>query len=209
MRLTPLVALKKAAAALAELPCRFCLIGGHAASLYRSQERFTKDVDFALVATPKERSRAVAESAIKALGLKPMVGCIPLGESARKRSVVCMITSEPAANELSGMIDILLPELDWVSEAVERAQNNKLDLGFASIPVITAEDLILAKCQAVENAPDRFQDLDDLKQIFKDLNDLDTDYIRRRLHDLSLIIPPAIAAYAPESLLLSIVKPKK
>ena len=201
MRLTPLGALKKTVAAFADLPCSFCLVGGHAASLYRSQERFTKDVDFAVVATKSERSREVAESAIKALGMKPEIGFFPHGDEKRARSAVCMITSEPAAGELTGLVDILLPEVSWVTEAVERAQHNKMDLGFAMVPVITPEDLILAKCQSVGNSPDRFQDLDDLKHLFKDVRDIDVDYIRRRLSELSIEIPKAVATFAPRSLL--------
>lgn len=200
MRLTPLSALKRTVAALTQLPCRFCLVGGHAASLYRSQERFTRDVDFAVVASPKAKSRAVAESAIKALGLKPMVGVIPLVKDEPERSVVCMITSEPAAKELTGLVDILLPEVPWVPEAVERAQSNMLNLGFAEVPVITPEDLILAKCLSAANEPDRFQDLDDIKQLFKDVKDLDVDYLRRRLHELSLVIPAAVRSFGPSSL---------
>jgi len=48
--------------------------------------------------------------------------------------------------------------------------------------------LRLEKCLSVANAPDRFQDLDDLKQLFKDVKDLDFDYMRRRLAALSLVI---------------------
>lgn len=201
MRLTPLLALKKTVAALSELPCCFCLVGGHAASLYRSQERFTKDVDFAVVAERQERSRAVAEDAIRALGMKPMVAFISHGSERAARSAVCMITSEPASGELTGLVDILLPVISWVPEAVERAQHNRIDLGFAMVPVITPEDLILAKCQSVANAPDRFQDLDDLKHLFKDVSDLDIDYIRRRLRELSLVIPKAVESSAPQSLI--------
>ena len=200
MRLTPLMVLKRAVAALSELPCKFCLIGGHAASLYRSQERFTRDVDFALVCSPKARSRKIAESAVRALGMKPMVGVIPGGKGAREGSSVRLITSEPLEGEVTGILDILLPDVPWVQEAVERAQSNLIDLGFAMVPVITPEDLILAKCLSVRNAPDRFQDLDDLKQLFSDVKDLDFDYLRRRLHELSLGIPAAIRPFAPTSL---------
>lgn len=200
MSLTPLAVLKRTVAALSELPCQFCLIGGHAASLYRSQERFTKDVDFAVVGSPTTRSREVAESAVRALGMKPMVGVIPLGRGERERSPVGMITSEPRAGEFTGIVDILLPEVPGVPEAVERAQSNLIDLGFAMVPIITPEDLIVAKCLAVTNAPDRFQDLDDLKQLFKDVKDLDFDYLRRRLHELSLVIPAVIRPFAPASL---------
>jgi hypothetical protein len=200
MRLTPLQALKKTVAALSELPCRFCLVGGHAASLYRSQERFTKDVDFALVADAKGKSRAIASQAIEKLGMKPVAGFMVLGDTEKSQRALCMVTSEPPASELTGLVDILLPEVPWVLDAVGRAQDNLIDLGFAKVPVITAEDLILAKCYAVRNSPDRFQDLDDLKQLFKDVQDLDTDYLRRRLVELKLTIPEHIKQFAPDVL---------
>lgn len=200
MRLTPLQALKKTVAALSELPCRFCLVGGHAASLYRSQERFTKDVDFALVADAKGKSRAIASQAIEKLGMKPVAGFMVLGDTEKSQRALCMVTSEPPASELTGLVDILLPEVPWVLDAVGRAQDNLIDLGFAKVPVITAEDLILAKCYAVRNSPDRFQDLDDLKQLFKDVQDLDTDYLRRRLVELKQTIPEHIKQFAPDVL---------
>jgi hypothetical protein len=200
MRLSPLQALKKTVAALSELPCRFCLVGGHAASLYRSQERFTKDVDFALVADAKGKSRAIASQAIEKLGMKPVAGFLVLGDTEKSQRVLCMVTSEPPASELTGLVDILLPEVPWVLDAVGRAQDNLIDFGFAKVPVITAEDLILAKCYAVRNSPDRFQDLDDLKQLFRDVKDLDTDYLRRRLVELQLTIPVHIKQFAPDVL---------
>jgi hypothetical protein len=200
MRLTPLQALKRTVAALSELPCRFCLVGGHAASLYRSQERFTKDVDFALVADAKGKSRVIASQAIEKLGMKPVAGFMVLGDAERRERALCMVTSEPPASELTGLVDILLPEVPWVLDAVGRAQDNLIDLGFAKVPVITPEDLILAKCYAVRNSPDRFQDLDDLKQLFKDVRDLDTDYLRRRLVELKLTIPDQIKQFVPDVL---------
>ena len=200
MRLTPLKALQRTVAALSELPCRFCLVGGHAASLYRSQERFTKDVDFALVADAKGKSRAIASQAIEKIGMKPVAGFMVLGDTERSQRALCMVTSEPPASELTGIVDILLPEVPWVLEAVGRAQDNLIDLGFAKVPVITAEDLILAKCYAVRNSPDRFQDLDDLKQLFQDVRDLDTDYLRRRFVELKLTIPEQIRRFAPDVL---------
>ena len=64
--------------------------------------------------------------------------------------------------ECKGIIDLLLSVLPWIEGAVARAQHNSIDLGFARVPVITPEDLRAAKCAALGNSPDRFQDLDDL-----------------------------------------------
>jgi len=199
--MTPLRTLKQAVKAFKKLGCRYCLIGGHAASLYRSQERLTKDVDFALVAEPLADSRSLAEQVIKTMGLIPMLGFIPAGSKEPKRKAICMVTSRPPPNESKGLIDILLPELPWLSQAVERAQHNKIDLGFDVVPVITPEDLVLAKSYALNNAPDRFQDLDDLKEIFGNVKDLDLDYLRHNLGKLKLKIPELVREFAPTGLL--------
>ena len=195
---TPLKTLRDAVKFLEKANCMYCIIGGHAASLYRTQERFTKDVDFALIANPLKASRKLAEGIIKSIGLKPVIGFIPPGPKEPKRKSICMITSKPLKGELKGIIDILLPELPWVEEAVRRAQHNKIDLGFLKVPVITPEDLVIAKCYALRNSPDRFQDLDDIKQIFISVKDLDFDYIDEKLIHHSLIIPNQIKKFTPK-----------
>lgn len=195
--MTPLKILKQAVCVFEELECKYCLVGGHAASLYRTQERLTRDVDFALVADPLSDSRKIAEKAIKSLGLKVMLGFIPTGPHESQRNAICMITSKPEANEAKGIIDILLPELPWVVQAVQRAEHNKINLGFANVPVITPEDLILAKCYALRNSPDRFQDLDDIKEIFQGVSDLDLDYLSENLTKLKLSIPKVLKKYSP------------
>lgn len=193
---TPLAILKNAVKALERENCMYCLIGGHAASLYRSIERVTRDVDFALIANPLNQSRKLAENIIKSIGLEPVVGFIPAGPEEPKRRSVCLITSKPAKGEIKGMIDILLPELPWIENAVRRAQHNRIDLGFASVPVITPEDLVIAKCYALRNSPDRFQDLDDLKELFISVDDLNLRYIQLQLKELRLKIPVPIKKYA-------------
>jgi hypothetical protein len=198
---TPLKTLRQAVAAFERLGCKYCLIGGHAASLYRSQARVTSDVDFALIAEPLSDSRALAEKVIQEIGLTPMLGFIPAGPKEKARKAVCMVTSRPPLHESKGIIDILLPELPWLPQAVERAQHNKIDLGFKVVPVITPEDLILAKCYALNNAPDRFQDLDDLKEIFGNVTDLDLDYVRHNLVELKLEIPQLLKEFAPAKLM--------
>jgi len=162
--MTPLKILKDAVLVFEKLGCTYCLIGGHAASLYRTQPRLTRDVDFALMAEPASKSRHLAETVITEMGLSPMLGFIPAGPKEPRRKAICMVTSSPSLGESKGLIDILLPDLPWLAQAVKRAQSNKIDLSFKFVPVITPEDLILAKCYALRNAPDRFQDLDDLKE---------------------------------------------
>ena len=180
--------------------CSYCLIGGYAASLYRTIERVTRDIDFALVAKPPIRSQKVAEDIIKALGFKPAVGFIAGRQRKGRTSRIAMVTSTPVKGEFTAVIDILLPTLPWLSEAVRRAQFNLIDLGFSKVPVITPEDLIVAKCYALKGAPDRFQDLDDLKELFSGAVELEYDYIKLALDNLKLAIPAILKAAAPREL---------
>ncbi|NDC38395.1 MAG: hypothetical protein EBZ48_10130 [Proteobacteria bacterium] len=198
--MTPLKTLRAAVTAFERLHCTYCLIGGHAASLYRAQARVTSDVDFALIAESHKNSRALAEQVITSLGLTPMLAFIAAGPREKGRKPICMVTSRPPPAEVKGIIDILLPELPWLPQAVARAQHNKIDLGFRAVPVITPEDLVIAKCYALRNAPDRFQDLDDLKEIFGYLKDLDIDYLRQNLKRLKLTIPTPLKQFAPKGL---------
>jgi hypothetical protein len=129
-----------------------------------------------------------------------MLAFIPPGPKEKTRQPICMVTSRPAPNETKGIIDILLPELPWLPHAVERAQYNKIDLGFRVVPVITPEDLVIAKCYALRNAPDRFQDLDDLKEIFGHVKDLDLSYLKHTLQRLKLKIPTPLIQFVPAGL---------
>lgn len=187
--MTPLKLLRDAVAGFERAGAKYCLAGGHAASLYRTNERVTRDVDFALLTEPESAARSSAEHIIQSLGLAPIAGFIPLGKKERRDSVVCMVTSAPNRATGRGFIDILLPVLPWVAGSVSRAQYNRIDLEFAKVPVITPEDLIIAKCYALQNAPDRFQDLDDIKEILLAVEDLDYDYLIGRLAELGVLIP--------------------
>lgn len=195
--MTPLAVLKAAVTELEKRQVEYCLIGGHAASLYRINERVTVDVDFALVAKPASDSRAIAEEIIRAVGLNPMVGFIPGRRNQNKSGKICLVTSEPEGSRLNGIIDILLPELPWLTDAVTRAQLNRIDLGFDKVPIITPEDLIIAKCYALSGSPDRFQDLDDIREIFRAVNDLDFEYLARKLDQFSLVIPKILKPSLP------------
>lgn len=193
--LTPIKALKDTVQSLEKLDCQYCLIGGHAASLYRKTERFTKDVDFAVIAKPASKSREMAEECIKSMGLKFMAGFVPLGKNEKKRKSVCFVCSAPDGKELKGIIDILLPELPWVKNAIARAQDNLINLGFANVPVITPEDLIISKCYSYNNSPDRFQDLDDIKEILISGLEIDLNYIFTTLEKLELKVPKEVKKF--------------
>ena len=173
--------------------CQFALAGGIIASIYRSEKRVTADVDIALAfhETPTE----LAEDVILTLGLKPAKITIadlkggPLWARKRRNSPNCMVVGRnPDEVEATG-IDILLPELCWVTEAVARAQVNQLDLGFGPLPCVTVEDFILAKLDALKDKETRFKDLDDLQSIFLSKCELDLPYLIGRMQKYHLPLP--------------------
>lgn len=190
-----LATLKKMVHALEESSCQYCLVGGHAASLYRAQERLTRDIDFAVASKTPQAAKIAAEKALSRAGFKPAAGFIPLTANEESHRGICLVTSVPKKDELHGEVDILLPELPWVKDAVERAQSNLIDLGFAKVPVITPEDLIIAKCYALRNNPDRFQDLDDIKGILLADIKLDLSYLDAKLSRHGLAIPKQLKRY--------------
>ncbi len=198
--MTPLKVLRAAVLEFERRGLKYCLIGGHAASLYRRSERLTKDVDFALLGDPPESSKKLAQAVISAIGLKPALGFIPETQQPKGTSSLKMVTSTPQSGAITGIIDILLPELPWIEDAVHRAQLNKMDLLFANVPIITPEDLIVAKAYALKNAPDRFQDLDDLKEIFTADLTLDVEYILLKLNKHRLNFPEVVLPFVPKRL---------
>ena len=113
---------------------------------------------------------------------------------------ISLVSSTPVKGSLTGIIDILLPCQPWVNDAVERAKFNMIDLGFDKVPVITPEDLIVAKCYALAGSPDRFQDLDDLKEIFAAVGDLDFAYLTGKLEEYELHIPLVLRSHIPDVL---------
>jgi hypothetical protein len=42
-------------------------------------------------------------------------------------------------------VDILLPEIPWGEQAIVRTRNHEVDFGFGKVPVLTVEDVVLAK----------------------------------------------------------------
>ncbi|RMG39838.1 MAG: hypothetical protein D6719_12410, partial [Candidatus Dadabacteria bacterium] len=77
--MTPLTILKAAVTELEKRNVEYCLIGGHAASLYRISERVTKDVDFAILTTSEETAKKTAGEIIQALDFKPVSGFVATG----------------------------------------------------------------------------------------------------------------------------------
>lgn len=181
---------------------RFAVAGGLIASVYRSNERLTNDLDFLLLSTTK--TQALAEKIVSDFKLKPVIirkadlegG--PMFAIKRNNTTPYMICGRSKENKSQIGLDFILPEMPWFQSALARAENNLIDFGIGNlVPALTVEDVILAKFYAVKNKPQRFQDLDDLQSIFTAGHDLDLAYLCEEMKYLGLIVPKELKQIAP------------
>jgi hypothetical protein len=182
----------------------FSLAGGLVASLYRSEERLTKDIDVLFLA--KNQHEKIASQILQELGLTPvaitqaeMEGG-PLHAIKNKSTPIWMVCGTSTDNS-KFRVDFLLPSIPWFSRALERSKANLVDFGFGKIPCLTREDLILSKLFALTNRSDRFKDLDDLQSIFESKAALDLSYLSDRMGELKLKIPEPLRKRVPKILL--------
>ena len=197
---------------LVKMPCTFSLAGGFVASLYRQDIRATNDLDFVLQADTN--SFDMAQGLIMSLGME--VGVARLSDLTKapmpnKKSLPRMLVIGRTKNDPQSMgLDFILPTMPWVKKALERAQINKINFGFANIPCLTLEDFILSKLYALKNDPSRFKDLDDLKSIFEKGAPMDLDYLASEMESLQLAFPKTLYYLIPKTLkLASRKKPPK
>ncbi len=198
--LTPLQLLEHAYKALSKYSGNYAIAGGLAASFYRVQPRLTNDVDIALAVGTYEESKRVAIDVIESLGYNAGLGWIYTGQK-RRIEPSPMIIGRKNQNDLEETIDFLLPAFPWVEKAVSRAQHHQIDFGFAKLPTVTPEDLLLAKALALEIEPTRFQDLDDIKSILSAGNPIDLTYLVSECERLQLSFPQILNPYLPPALL--------
>jgi hypothetical protein len=191
----PLKLLEIISAELNSSACSYVLCGGLAASLYRDRPRLTNDVDIAISLGEYDESKEFALSILKQLGAKTSLGWIP-GLKERKINTMALVIGQFDQHDYEATIDILLPNLPWVENAIERGSNHKIDFKFSVVPTITIEDLILAKLFALSIEPDRFQDIDDLKSIFLHNKKMDFSYLVSEMKNLKLEIPKVLHEYA-------------
>jgi hypothetical protein len=111
-----------------------------------------------------------------------------------------MIVGRRAGEPGQPGLDILLPAIPWVPDAVRRAQNNRIDYGFGATPTITIEDVIVAKLAALRAFPSRWKDLDDLTSIFSTRSELDLVYLTGQMRRFDLVLPEALRGAAPDLL---------
>ena len=187
--------------ALKDKDATYALAGGYAASIYRKIERFTKDIDF-LIWT---NGNVVNDSheILETLGLKAIdireaeLRGGPLHRIKNKSTPIWMVAGRSASNK-DVPVDFLLHLFPWMKEALERAQLNQLDIGFGwKIPVLTPEDIVLAKFMALNDKVDRVDDISDIKSIFEN-NDLDLPYLIGRMKSLQIKCPPSVINFVPK-----------
>lgn len=179
---------------------RYALAGGLVASIYRQSIRMTADVDLLIL------SEARAREILKARGLeiseirKAQLEGGPLHAIKSKSSPILLIAGRPSKVGTSIGVDFLLPGFPWFEKALERGEKNQVDFGFAKIPCLTAEDIILSKLYSVSNRADRFQDLDDIKDIFLAQRNLDLNYLSSEMRQLKLRVPVSLKDWVPDVL---------
>lgn len=124
------------------------------------------------------------------LGYAEYLGFVPdiLNENKQVLGLCC---ARRSLDKTFVGIDFLLPVQFWVNDAVKAAQENLIDFGFAKLPTITPEHLIVAKCAAAISNPERFQDLDDLKEISGSVH-LDLEFIDRALQSYGIVLTPEL-----------------
>lgn len=192
----------KAVQRLREREIPFAVAGGFAAGLYRNEPRVTMDVDLC-IALDRD-AETIAKEILTELHLIP--GTIraadlaggPLFAIKRKNTPVVMLVGRSAGKTNDG-IDLLLPSLPWVRNAIERARTNLADFGFGPIPVLRVEDLILSKLVALQGKV-RAKDLDDLQSIIDSNRELDFAYLRRQIQAMNLKVPSTGKELLPETL---------
>jgi hypothetical protein len=172
----------------------YAICGGIAACLYRETPRFTGDIDIALIDPPQHRARDIAQEILLKLGFDPKLGFVADQHGRLIEEVALVAGREEKPGAYAG-IDLIMPVLPWISAAVERAQHNLLNYGFAEVATVIPEDLIIAKLFAYQGTPDRKHDLDDMLSILKFRKDLDLRLITELITLYQLRVPREIAEF--------------
>ena len=180
----------------------FAICGGLAASFYRARPRLTNDVDFAISgsgAQSIEVLKVAACSLLERLKLKTSLGLIA-NYSATPDSRIGLIIGQTSPDTFDGTVDLLLPVLPWVDQAVKRGQANLIDYGFSRLPTVTPEDLIIAKAFTLGINPDRYTDLDDIQSICGSKTKLDLLYLATEFERFNLTLPLSLDSVIPSAL---------
>lgn len=204
---------KKIVEVLERKKVRYALAGGLIASVYRREERLTKDLDFLIFAEPGTQQKAA--DIIRSFDLevhlirKAELEGGPLFAVKRGRSEPWILAGRGDKDVSKIGLDFILPAMPWFQSALKRAEQNKIDFGFGKVPSLTVEDVILSKFFSLKNDASRFNDLDDLKSIFLACHPLDLGYLAGEMQKLALSVPPPIGEMAPTALRLVSKKRKR
>ncbi len=192
---------------------RFALAGGFASSLYRKEERTTKDLDFLILA--QSDTLEIASTIIHECDLIPhyirkaSLEGGPMFAIKRNNTPPYIVAGRSSHEENTIGLDFILPVMPWFESALVRAELNSIDFGFGKIPCITVEDVILSKFYSLKNNSQRFNDLDDLKSIFERDQNIDIAYICGQMQKLKVTVPEAIKNFIPKPILLASKKIRK
>jgi len=196
---------EKVVEALRDSNVDYALAGGLVASIYRENERTTNDLDFLIFSGAK--TQELASSIIRQFKLVPHIirkadlegG--PMFAVKRKNTTPYIIAGRAGKNKQGIGLDFILPDMPWFEEAIKRAGYNEIDFGFAPIPCLTKEDVIISKFYSLKNDQRRFNDLDDLKSIFQAGHKIDMPYICGQMQKLKLSVPDSLKDFAPGPIL--------
>lgn len=183
---------------------RFALAGGLAASLFRKRKRTTDDLGFLILAAGG--TQQVAEKIILSFGYTPHIARKadleggPMFAIKRKSTPPYIIVGKKKDDSSEPGLDFILPAMPWSPSALDRAESNRIDFGFGTIPTITVEDMILAKFYSLYNDVKRLDDQSDLRSIFKMNHDLDLAYIAGQMNVLRIRVPVSVTDVAPSEL---------
>lgn len=195
--------LKRSVALLQENGLEFAIAGGVAASVYRDEDRVTKDVDFLIGGSGNLVK--IGTSLINQLGLSAHIARQanldggPLFAIKKKSSPEMVIIGRDPKKEAPG-VDFLLPNNNWAPRALQRAQLNQLDWGFSKIATMTVEDVVVAKLIASHKA-EREQDILDIRSIFRAKNEIDLIYLIARMKEFRVTVARVVAKDVPYQLL--------
>jgi hypothetical protein len=181
----------------------FAVAGGIAVSLYRKEKRTTMDLDFLLLA---DDSLECAKEIILEFGLKPAIARQadlaggPMVAIKKKSTPPYIVVGRNPEDPESFGIDFLLPNIPWFHQALNRAQDNQIDFGQSTVPVLTIEDIILAKLSALKDKPRQFKHLDDLQSIFSKTQEINLIYLRAQMTQLQLVFAKNLFPNIPKIL---------
>jgi hypothetical protein len=180
---------------------QYALCGGFAANLYRDENRFTGDVDYVLSSDDDEIK--LSKSIITSFGLTPKA--LRLAELSqapmmnKKQSPFVVVVGRDPDDKNAPGLDFLLSTNKWAETAIERAQHHRIEVEFGAVPVITREDVIIAKAIAANNKV-RYKDLDDLQSILRSSEKIDYQYLCGQFDAHKLSLPRDLERNAPQAL---------